>query len=237
MNKPNGKLFLIPTPIGDNIQSELPTTNNEILQKIEVFIVEELRTARRFLVANNCKHLIDECVFHEFNEHSDHQNISEILQLALNGKNIGLMSEAGLPCIADPGEEIVLEAHRMNIPVIPLVGPSSIFMALMASGLNGEKFIFHGYLPVEPSNRNKFVTSIAQDAIKNKTSQIFIETPYRNHKMFDAILSNCKEEVMLCIAYNLMTSKQSIMTKKITDWKKTKIDFNKIPAIFIIGSE
>lgn len=232
-----GKLFLIPTIIGENSHAELPTYNQDVLNKIDVFIVEEIRTARRFLVANNCKHLIDKCIFHEFNEHSENHNISQILLPALDGKNIGLMSEAGLPCIADPGEDIVLEAHRMNITVVPLVGPSSIFLALMASGLNGEKFIFHGYLPVEPLSRDKFLISISNDAVKNKTSQIFIETPYRNQKMFEAILSKCKDDIFLCIAYNLMTSKQSITTKRISDWKKSKIDFNKIPAIFIIGSE
>ncbi len=237
MNKPIGKLYLIPTPIGENPDHELPAFNREVLTKINVFIVEEIRTARRFLVANQCKHLIDECEFFEFNEHSNRQNIPDFLKPAIQGKNIGLMSEAGLPCIADPGEEIVLEAQRMNIQVVPLVGPSSIFLALMASGLNGESFIFHGYLPIEPYSRNKFLSSISMDAIKTKASHIFIETPYRNAKMFEAILSSCKEDVLLCIAINIMTRKQSIITKTVADWKKTKIDFNKIPAIFIIGSE
>lgn len=235
MIKPSGKLYLIPTPIGDDIDKELPLINKEILKKIDVFIVEEIRTARRFLVANDCKYLIEQSIFHEFNEHSDKINIQDFLLPALNGKNIGLMSEAGLPCIADPGEEIVLEAHRMNIEVIPLVGASSIFLALMASGLNGEAFTFHGYLPIEPSNRNKFLTTICNDIQKTKHTHIFIETPYRNIKMLEAITSSCKDEILCCVAYNLFTSKQTITTKPIKDWKKSKPDINKVPAIFLLG--
>lgn len=237
MTKPSGKLFLIPTPIGEDIDKELPLINKEILKKIDVFIVEEIRTARRFLVANDCKYLIEQSIFHEFNEHSDHTNIHDFLIPALAGKNIGLMSEAGLPCIADPGEEIVLEAHRMNIEVIPLVGASSIFLALMASGLNGESFMFHGYLPVEQASRNKMLSSITIDIVKSKTTHIFIETPYRNVKMLEAITSSCKDEILCCIAYNIFTSKQTITTKPIKDWKKSKPDINKVPAIFLLGRE
>lgn len=235
MNINYGKLYLIPTPIGNSAKKEIPDYNIEILKSISIFIVEEIRTARRFLVANNCKDLIETSIFHIYNEHSNKQSFAELLMPIYKGENIGILSEAGLPCIADPGEEIVLEAHLMNIQIVPLVGPSSVFLALMASGLNGESFKFHGYLPIEKNEKERRISNISSDILKTKTSHIFIEAPYRNDKMLESILKSCHNDIHLCIAANIMNDNQYIKTKSIRDWKKTKVELHKIPTIFIIG--
>jgi 16S rRNA (cytidine1402-2'-O)-methyltransferase len=235
MTKQHGKLYLIPTPIGTSAVREIPLYNINVLKTISIFIVEELRTARRFLAANDCKELIDKSIFIIHNEHSEKQSYSEILAPIFDGKNIGILSEAGMPCIADPGEEIVSEAHNLNIDIIPLVGPSSILLALVASGLNGESFKFHGYLPIDKFEKEKTISNITNDIQKTKTSHIFIETPYRNNHLIESILKVSPNNLKLCIAANILGESQSIKTKSIHDWKKIKFDYHKIPTIFILG--
>ncbi len=231
-----GKLYLIPSVLGESSEPSavIPEFTQETIKNLKVFIVEELRTARRFLKKINKNIDIDSLEFLVFNEHSIKENISQYLAPMLQGKNAGILSEAGLPCIADPGSEIVAEAHRHNIDVVPLTGPSSIILALIASGFNGQQFAFHGYLPVDKALRAKKLRQLEMDALKNKQTQIFIETPYRNLQMIQAITENCRNETMLCVAADLTLSSQKILSKPVEFWRKHKFDIHKRPAVFLI---
>jgi 16S rRNA (cytidine1402-2'-O)-methyltransferase len=185
-----GRLFLIPVTLGNNdtINKVLPEYNNLTIHKIKIFIVEQIRTARRFLRAVNHPVAIDDITFLELNKHTDIQAVSGYLNYAAKGEDIGLLSEAGTPCIADPGAIIVEKAHEKGIKIKPLVGPNSIIIALMASGFNGQHFLFHGYLPIENSQRNKKIKELEINIYKNNQTQIFIETPYRNPQILDSLI-------------------------------------------------
>ncbi len=196
-----GKLYLIPTPIFDNtLERVIPKINLEILNSIKYYIVEDIRTARRFLAKTKIIRPIDELTFCVLNKHTNKDDLPGFLNPIFEGNNLGLLSEAGIPCVADPGSIIVDMAHRRNIKVVPLVGPSSIFLALMAAGMNGQNFAFVGYLPINKNKKIKTIKTLEKrSAIENQT-QIFIETPYRNNHLFEDIVNNCNSKTKLCIA-------------------------------------
>jgi 16S rRNA (cytidine1402-2'-O)-methyltransferase len=231
-----GRLFLIPVTLGNNdtINKVLPEYNNLTIHKIKIFIVEQIRTARRFLRAVNHPVAIDDITFLELNKHTDIQAVSGYLNYAAKGEDIGLLSEAGTPCIADPGAIIVEKAHEKGIKIKPLVGPNSIIIALMASGFNGQHFLFHGYLPIENSQRNKKIKELEINIYKNNQTQIFIETPYRNNKMLDTLLNILKPETKICIAADITLKTEFIKTLPVKLWKKEKVNLHKRPVVFLI---
>ena len=229
------KLYLIPSLLGDsNIKTSLPDSIKNHIQEINVFIVENVRSARRFIKKVYPEKDIDNTIFYAFGKH-DKLNLEEdFLPHILNGEDVGIISEAGLPCIADPGSEIVAYAHDFKINVIPLVGPSSILLALIASGLNGQNFVFHGYLPIDKKERERKIKQMESNSRKENQSQIFMETPYRNHQLLDAIIKNSSNKARLCIATNITLSSENIKTKTIEEWKNTKLDIHKKPSIFLL---
>lgn len=229
-----GILYLIPVPISDEEDNSplvyplLEQTVNSLTE----FIVEDLKTARRSLRKIGFKGEFDKMTFHVLNEHTDVKSIGSFLAAAEKGKSIGLLSEAGMPCIADPGSDIVRLAHAKGIKVVPLYGQSSIFLALAASGLNGQNFTFHGYLPKEQSERKKKLKELE----KREGAQIFIETPYRNNHLLEDILATCSPQTLLCIAMNVTGSTEMILTKPISDWKKSVLpNLDKQPTVFLLG--
>ncbi len=231
-----GKLYLIPTLLGgDDIERCIPPYNLKIIDGLRYFIVEEIRSARRFLRKAISTFPIDECDFQTLNEHTNTNNINNLLYPIYQGHNVGLLSEAGLPCIADPGSELVILAQQKNITIIPLVGATSVLMALMASGLTGQNFVFHGYLPTD---KQALITKLQQMntySQKHKQSQIFIETPYRNNQLIDTLLKTCSNSTLLCIATNITLPNEFIVTKTIAEWKSKPLpDFHKQPTIFIL---
>jgi 16S rRNA (cytidine1402-2'-O)-methyltransferase len=232
-----GNLFLIPTPLGETgFEAGLPAVNLRILQGIDTFIVEELRTARRFLRKAGYHKDFETVTFFILNEHTPDEEVVTMLEKTITGHNTGLLSEAGLPCIADPGHSVVRMAHQKGIKVIPLTGPSSLMLALMASGLNGQNFIFHGYLPVKPNERLKALRELENAAAKCNQTQIFIETPYRNLQMLESIVSTCHPSMTLCIAVDLTLTTEWIKSMTIKEWKKQKPDIQKRPAVFLLGN-
>lgn len=232
-----GNLYLIPTPLGDTgFEAALPAFNLQLLQKIEIFIVEELRTARRFLRKAGYTQDFENVTFYLLNEHTPDNETGTMLEKAGTGQNIGLLSEAGLPCIADPGNIVVRLAHQKGIRVIPLTGPSSIMLALMASGFNGQNFVFHGYLPVKTDERLKVLRELEHAIAKSNQTQIFIETPYRNLAMLESIVKTCHPSLSLCIAVDLTLTTEWIRSMPISEWKKQKPDLHKRPAVFLLGN-
>jgi len=230
----NGVLYLIPTVIADNSLGMIPPDIREVIIHTNIYIVENIKTARRFIKAVYKEKNIDDCTFVELDKHQNYRFDDSILTEFFQGKNIGLMSEAGVPCIADPGNKVVEAAHEMDITVVPLSGPSAIIMALMASGFNGQQFTFNGYLPIETGERKGRLQQMESLAKKGIT-QIFMDTPYRNQKLLDEIISNCKFDTMLCIACNITAQDEFIKTLPLSEWKKRKPDLNKKPAIFVLG--
>ncbi len=229
-----GKLYLIPSTIGaESASNVIPPGIVEIIRSISYFIVEKPRTARRFLIQLGIKPPFDHLTFFTLDKHTRQDEISTFLE-PVTEANIGLLSEAGVPCVADPGAEIVKLAHSKNINVIPLVGPSSILLALMASGLNGQNFAFAGYLPIQRSERINKIKQLEKRSYNENQSQIFIETPYRNNQVFKDILSCCSPDTFLCVATNLTMADEKIRTLKIKDWKKQHVDINKKPTVFIL---
>jgi 16S rRNA (cytidine1402-2'-O)-methyltransferase len=229
-------LYLIPNTLGDcNITNVLPTLNVDIIQKVKHFIVEDVRTARRFLKKVDPSIHIDELEFFTLNKHTSPAELSSFLHPLEKGFDMGIISEAGCPAIADPGAEVVRIAQEKNLRVVPLVGPSSILLGLMASGFNGQSFAFVGYLPIQANERTQRIKQLEKRAKIENQSQIFIETPYRNHKLLDEILSTCQGNTKLCIACDITLDSEYIKTKSINEWKKIKLpDLNKRPAIFIL---
>jgi 16S rRNA (cytidine1402-2'-O)-methyltransferase len=236
-NKQNkaGKLILIPVSLGSgSVDKEIPAGNSREINQLDEFIVENIRTARRSLRAMGYTIDFDSVKFHILDKQTRAEDIPGFLKNAVDGKNIGLLSEAGSPCIADPGQQVVKHAHSKNITVVPLVGPSSILLALIASGFNGQSFVFHGYLPIEKNQRIRKIREIELDAIRNNRTQIFMETPYRNNALLDDIIRNTNAATQLCVACDLTTEQEFIRTLSIDEWKKNLPDLNKRPAIFLI---
>ncbi len=230
-----GTLYLIPSTIGnENIKYSLPRESTEIIQKLDEFIVENVRTARRFLIKAGYSKSIDNIKFNILNKHTPENSLPSFFNNIKAGKSAGIISEAGCPCIADPGAKIVALAHQMGIKVKPLTGPSSIFLALMASGFNGQNFVFHGYLPIEKKKQHNSLKKIEKQAIHNNQTQIFMEAPYRNNNLLNNILSSLSPSTKLCIASELTTNEEFIETKSIDDWKKQIPDLNKKNTVFLI---
>ena len=231
-----GSIYIIPSQISN--ESNVNLINNhliEIVKSLEFFIVENIRTARRFIKKLDNNKNIDETTFFLINKHNKFNFQSEILKTLNEKKNIGILSDSGYPCVADPGSKILKFAHEKNIKVIPLIGPSSIILALSSSGLNGQKFSFCGYLSIDTVNRKKEIHLAQKKVIKNDETQIFIETPFRNQKTFEDLIKNCDEHLHLCCAVNLTSNDEIIHTKKIGHWKKIIFKLPKQPAIFLIG--
>ena len=233
-----GKLYLIPSLLGDtDTNKSLPLTIVNHVKAINVFIVENVRSARRFIKKVDKQKEIDACTFYAYGKHDDINLETDFLPHILKGEDVGIISEAGLPCIADPGSAIVKYAHDFQIKVVPLVGPSSIFLALMASGLNGQHFVFHGYLPIDKKERERKIKQMENDSRKWNQTQIFMETPYRNHQLYDAILKYSSKNAKLCIATDITLSSETIKTMSVEQWKQTKINIHKKPTIFLLQAK
>lgn len=230
-----GKLYLIPSPLGDNQPSEvLPEMVFETIGRIHTYVVEEVRTARRFLSRAGLKGKIDTLEFHELNEHTSSEQIEGYLGLFERGEDIGLISEAGLPAVADPGAQLVALCHKRGIEVIPLVGPSSLMLALMASGLNGQSFAFCGYIPAKSDERKSRLKVLEKVSSQLNQTQIIIETPYRNDSLLADILAVCNPSTRLCIAADITLPTAYIRTASIGDWKKNVPTIGKRPCVFLL---
>lgn len=234
-----GTLYLIPCPISDEtaVSDVLPEYNRQIIDTLDYFIVENTRSARRFLSKAKIARAIDTLTFRELNEHvTSPREVEELVRPLLEGRSAGVISEAGVPAVADPGALVVAQCHRKGIKVVPLVGPSSIILSVMASGLNGQSFAFNGYLPVKEPDRSRTIKRFESRAIAENQSQLFIEAPYRNIKLFEQLLKVCAPTTMLTLAVDITAPNESIVTRPIAEWRKLPMpDINKRPAIFIIG--
>ena len=230
-------LYLIPVTLGETeISQVLPSYNHDIIVEIKHFIVENIRSARRFLKKVEKSIDIDTLTFYELNRHTDRKFIGQYLEALKNGQPVGIISEAGCPAIADPGADVVALAQQKGYKVVPLVGPSSIIMSVMGSGFIGQSFAFNGYLPVEVPQRIKALKKLENKVWNDDQTQLFIETPYRNAKMFETIVNNLKPQTKLCVAAGITCPEEYIKTKTVAQWKKDKLpDLGKIPAIFLIG--
>ncbi len=229
-----GTLYMIPCPIGDTPPWDvLPAANLEVMRSLDYFIVENVRSARRFLSTAGIRP--QELEFAELNEHTHAGELEKLIAPLLRGRSAGVISEAGVPGVADPGAEVVALCHLHGIRVIPMVGPSSILMALMASGLNGQSFAFNGYLPVKQPERAAAIRNLERRAAAERQSQIFIETPYRNGRLFDDILSSCRPATLLTVAIDITGAGEFIRTLPVAEWRTTsRPEMDKRPAIFII---
>lgn len=229
-----GKLFLIPNTLGETpIERVIPTEVVLLIKQIKVFASENPKNTRRFLKKINRNINVDELTFLELNEHSEHQTILSYIQW-LKENDIGIISEAGCPGIADPGAELVELAHQNQYEVVPLVGPSSVLLSLIASGFNGQNFSFNGYLPIQSSERQRALKSFEKQSATENRTQIFIETPYRNQKLLEEMLRILNSQTLLSIACDITTENEYIKVMSIQDWKKEKPDINKRPTIFLI---
>lgn len=230
-----GKLYLIPSPLGENDPAEvIPMPVLDSLAGFKTFVVEEVRTARRYLSRAGLKGRIGELEFHELNEHTDAATIEGYLKLFEEGNNVALISEAGLPAVADPGAQLVALAHSHGIDVVPAVGPSSLMLALMASGLNGQSFAFCGYIPAKTDERRSRLRTLEKVSAQLKQTQIIIETPYRNDSLFADILATCSPGTRVCIAANITMPDAFIKTRKVSAWKKEQPTIGKRPCVFLI---
>lgn len=230
------KLYLIPNVLSESDwQNVLPAQIHSILTNTKHFIVENTRTARRFMKQVNHEINIDDCTFFELNKRTRSSELPTFLKPLAQGFDVGIISEAGCPGIADPGADVVRIAHQKGFQVVPIVGPSSILLALMASGLNGQNFAFNGYLPVKPNERVKEIATLEKRIRSGRQTQIFIETPYRNNQMISDLLKTCSPSTLLCIAANITGENEFIATKTIQDWNKKVPELHKQPVIFLIG--
>ena len=230
-----GKLYLIPSPLGDyDPEVVIPAPTLDLLQRIGCYVVEEVRTARRYLSRAGLKGHIQELEFHELNEHTSAAEVERLVALFEDGRDVGLISEAGLPAVADPGSALVALCHRHGIEVVPQVGPSSLMMALMASGLNGQSFTFCGYLPAKTEERRSAIKSIEKTSQSKRQTQIFIETPYRNDAMFSDLLQSCRPSTRICIAADITMPDEFILTKTVAEWKKENPIIGKRPCVFLM---
>lgn len=228
-------LYLIPVTLGDTpVSKVLPAYNHDVIMGIRHFIVENVRSARRFLKKVDQEIDIDALTFYELNKHTSPEAIGSYLKPLQEGYPMGVISEAGCPAVADPGADVVAIAQRKKLKVVPLVGPSSIILSVMASGFNGQSFAFHGYLPIDGSERAKTLKHLESRAYAEHQTQLFIETPYRNLKMFDDIIRSCRPQTRLCIAANLTCDDEYAVTRTIAEWKGQRPPIDKIPCIFLI---
>ena len=232
---PYGTLYLIPVPLAENAAAKSFTPYlTDTINSIKEYIVENEKTARKFLKEAGLKTPQNELTIHDYGKHNRSDGTADFFKGLQAGNDVGLMSEAGCPGIADPGAEIVEKAHRMGIKVVPLVGPSSILLALMGSGFNGQSFTFHGYLPIDKLERSKRIKELESLAVKNNQTQLFIETPFRNNPMLEEILKTCNSGTKLCIATDLTAETELLQTKTIEQWRKKVPDLHKRPTIFLL---
>ena len=231
-------LYLIPVTLGETeVSRVLPSYNAEVIVQIKHFIVEEVRSARRFLKKVDRNIQIDDLAFYPMGKHASPELFASYLRPLEQGESVGVISEAGCPAVADPGADVVAIAQRKGLRVVPLVGPSSILLAVMASGFNGQSFAFNGYLPIEPGERTKRLKLLEQRVYADRQTQLFIETPYRNAKLFAEILRTCRPQTRLCVAAGLTCAEEFIRTRTVQEWKKHPLpDLSKIPAIWVIGN-
>ncbi|MEN6587666.1 MAG: SAM-dependent methyltransferase [Sulfuricella sp.] len=231
-----GSLYLIPVPLGEggDLNAVIPEQAKRLAASLHTFVVEHPKTARQFLKQTGTAIPLQEIRMLTLDEHTRPEDLEDLLQPLLAGEDVGLISEAGCPAVADPGANLVRLAHSRNIRVIPLVGPSSILLALMASGLNGQSFAFLGYLPAEKTERVKKITEIELTSQRLNQTQIFIETPYRNNQLLQDMVATCSAETELCVASDLTLASEYVMTKHISEWKKNQPDCNKRPTVFLL---
>lgn len=238
MTETKGKLYLIPTRLGDNAPLEvLPISIKKIIETVDDYIVENEKTARRFIKKISSNKSQESLNIHIINKYTEASELPSYLNPCLNGNPVGVLSEAGCPGVADPGAEIVKIAHEKDIQVVPLVGPSSILLALMSSGMNGQNFAFNGYLPIDKSERKSALKKLERISFEHNQSQLFIETPYRNNKMLEEICMSLHNNTRVCIACDITLPTEYIKTQTVKDWKHTNIDLHKRPSIFIIQKD
>lgn len=239
----SGKLFLIPCTLSNpgeiemNPMDVLPNQVKTCIEQLDYFIVEHSKSARKFIKSIAPEKKQADLILFELNKHTQSEEIREMIQPLLEGKNVGIISEAGCPGIADPGAVIVDLAHKKNIPVIPLVGPSSILLALMGSGMNGQSFAFNGYLPIDKNDKKMALKNLEKLSSEKNQAQLFMETPYRNNKFLEDILNTLNGNTKLCIACDITLSTEFIKTKTVNDWKKNKVDLHNRPCIFVIQKD
>jgi 16S rRNA (cytidine1402-2'-O)-methyltransferase len=231
-----GSLYLLPTFLGNRDQRFLSQRSLEATRRLKYFVAEDAKSARSFLKAIQHPIPLQEIVIAELNEHTLPESVAPLLRPVLDGHDCGIISEAGLPGIADPGAALVRLAQQKGIRVHPIAGSSSLFLALMASGLNGQSFRFHGYLPRDHAARRQRLIELEKEVRRNGTTQLFIETPYRNDALFDDILRTCDPSLLLCIAVDLETEQELVQTSSLADWKKKKPGLHKRPCVFILGA-
>lgn len=228
-------LFLIPVTLGDtSFDRVLPSFNREVIAGIKHFIVENVRTARRFLKKAEPSIVIDDLTFYELNKHTSAEQVADYLAPLTRGESMGVISEAGCPAVADPGAEVVAIAQRKGYRVIPLVGPSSILLAVMASGFNGQSFAFNGYLPIDDAARTQAIKKLEQRIYSEAQTQLFIETPYRNNRLAEELIKTCRPSTRLCIASNITCEDEYIRTRGVKEWAGKVPDLSKKPTIFLI---
>jgi len=230
-----GKLYLLPVPLADETASQvLPALHSEIINRIKHYVVENEKTARKWLKEMGLQTAQSELKIEVYGKHSEKQSLSTYFKALKEGQDVALMSEAGCPGIADPGADLVAEAHRLGVQVVPLVGPSSILLSLMASGFNGQSFAFHGYLPIDKAARSKRLKELENLAERFNQTQLFIETPFRNNQVLDDMLKSCHPQTQLCIACDITAPTEFIQSKTLANWKKEKPELHKRPAIFLL---
>jgi 16S rRNA (cytidine1402-2'-O)-methyltransferase len=231
----SGTLYLIPSPLGaGDLTWTIPPAVRERIAELDQYIVEHPKTARQFLKQAGSALPLQQITMHVLDEHTHPREFENLLSPLLAGKDIGLLSEAGCPAVADPGSGLVRLAHQKKIRVVPLVGPSSILLALMASGLTGQRFVFHGYLPVENGRRIKKIIELEKNSRDHDQTEIFIETPYRNQKLLESIVDTCRDSTFLCIACNLTLGSEFISTRTIKEWENSLPDLNNKPTVFLL---
>ncbi len=234
---PETALYLFPVPMGEGRAADvLPARNIELLKGIRHFVVENVRSARRFLRAASRDIVIDDLSFTELSEHTPASEVAAMLAPLEAGEPVGVVSEAGCPAVADPGADLVAEAQRRGFKVVPLTGPSSIIMSLMGSGFNGQSFAFLGYLPIEAPARAAAMHDMERNVRRLRQTQIFIETPYRNNRLIDELIRRLPPDMLLCVASDITGPRESIVTLPLAAWRKRKYDYSKIPTIFLLYS-
>lgn len=228
-------LYLIPVTLGDvPPEMVLPAQVFNVIKELNAFIVENARSARRFLRKAGFDKDFDDVTFHMLNKRTAEGEAATFVNAIKNGQPVGLLSEAGVPCLADPGAEVVKYCHSTSIKVIPLTGPSSIILALMASGFNGQNFAFHGYLPIEKANLKSMIRSLETAVFQKDQTQIFIEAPYRNNRLLKYLISNCNPAIKLCVAAELTTKNEKVISAPISEWKSKNVDYHKKPVVFLL---
>jgi 16S rRNA (cytidine1402-2'-O)-methyltransferase len=229
-----GTLYLVPNIIAEGTQQKaIPPYVVEVLKKLNYFLAEDIRTARRYLSSLKIFDSIESLHFSTLNKDTDKNELGDLMKPVLDGQDLGVLSDSGCPAIADPGAMAVDFAHAMSVKVVPLVGPSSILLALMASGLSGQQFCFHGYLPIDSKNATKAIRALERESKAKHQTQIFIETPYRTNALFQRLLGELNADTKLCIALDLTSANEVILTKRVCDWRVGRVAFPKVPAIFM----